>query len=414
MRLFAVVLVLVFAFGLPTFATLPAASGPSVLTSNLMSRMQKLVAEHGVDREMPPKFANALGVSDTGKIWSNREIAAKAGLGEAGELLHWFSVSRGGDKDLVLSRQRANTLLAFRANRDGSVVAAFTRDVSSGRVTMRSPAEAQADLDSELMFWDQNEEPISQWNLCLGELGGAHPVTAEEKLKSCTARIESGKETPRAVALAYVGRSNAHVEDTSKQLQDLEQSVKTDPTYAVAWAQLCSAHMGLSHDHKRAMQDCTKAITLDPKASEGWTFRGDISLYLRAYDRAIEDYNHAIKLQPTWMWPWDNRGEAFLRLNQFDRAIHDFTEVIRLSPNYAMGYLDRGIARMRKNELDAARADFEAGMKVDPKSASCLLGLGLVKRSRGDVVAGNADIAAAKAISPRAADNFVKDGIPVP
>lgn len=414
MRLFAVVLFLMSTYGLPARAALPATSEPSVLTSNLMSRMMKLVSERGTDHDMPAIFANALGVSAADQTWEYREFSLKAGLGKAGELLHGFSISRGGDKDLVLFRREGNTLLGFRANRDGLVVTAFTCDVSTGKITMRSPDEAQADLNSELMFWDENEESISQWKLCRGETFGAHPITAEEKLKSCTARIQSGKETPRNLALAYINRSEAYARDTSKEMQDLEESVKADPTFALAWAQLCLAHIWSSRDLDRAMQDCTKAITLDPKGPEGWTHRGDISLRLRAYDRAIEDYNHAIELQPTWMWPWDNRGEAYLRLNQFDRAIQDFDEVIRLSPDLAMGYLDRGRARMRKNELDAAQADFEAGINVDSKCAPCLLGVGLLKRLRGDLVAGNADIATAKAMLPGIAEEFVEDGIAVP
>jgi tetratricopeptide (TPR) repeat protein len=413
MRPFASVLVLLFAFGLPIHASSQKAPNTaSPLTSQLLSKMLQLVSTQGVDKELDAKLANALGFCEVGKNWLERQFTVK---GAPSNAQHVFAISRGDGQDFMVALQGLNSLHAYRVHRDGKVAAALVFDIPNGKITMGTPAEAQADLNAEMNIWTENVDALVLWPICQGELAGAHPVTAEKKIESCTALIESEKDTPSNVALALVNRAHAYGwANTERELEDLEQAVKVDPKYALAWAELCEAHLWVSHETERAKQDCTTSIKLAPQEPSGWTYRGDIHLNLHEYDQAIDDYNHAIDLNATWMWPWDNRGEAYMRSNRIDRGIQDFNEVIRLQPDYAMGYLDRGKAHLLKNELDAAMADFETGIKVDPKCGACLFGRGLVKRAKGNIADGDADIAKGKGVSPKVSDGFVDDGIPIP
>lgn len=45
------------------------------------------------------------------------------------------------------------TFHGFHAHRDGTVVSAFITDLQTRQTTMRDPAEAQKELDSELVIW---------------------------------------------------------------------------------------------------------------------------------------------------------------------------------------------------------------------------------------------------------------------
>ena len=262
----------------------------------------------------------------------------------------------------------------------------------------------------------QEPERQQQAKLCTGELGGANPVAADQKVAACTWLIQAGGLNPRQTAYVYVERSRGYdgQHDTDRAMADLDLAVKADPTDASAWAASCSAHHWTSHDMDRAMKECTTALTLDSKSSEAWTYRGDISLDQAKYDSAIADYDQAIALQAGWMWPWDNRGEAYLRSGRLDRAIQDFDQVIKLSPDYAMGHLDRGIARIKQNQLDLAQADFEQGLSIDPHCAACIYGRGIVRRMKGDLATGASDIAVAKAMNAKASGNFDRDGVPAP
>lgn len=262
---------------------------------------------------------------------------------------------------------------------------------------------------------DQQASPAQfkmDLQVCEGELGGGHAVTADAKIKACSDLLSSGQLTARGQSFVLVNRSFGYGGQKAEDLEaaDLDAATKADPSYEYAWAHSCAFHTW-QKDLARATQECSKAIELGPDDPNGWTFRGDIYLVSRDYEKAISDYDQAIKLDATWMWPWDNRGEAYLRSGKIDQAIQDFEMVIKLNPDYAMGYLDRGIARIKQKQLDSALSDFEQGLKVDTKCASCLYGRGVVKGLRGDKIGQAADIQAAKAMSPKASNNFDEDGV---
>lgn len=388
----------------------------SVVTPELINKIQKLAAEQGVDRTVNASFENPLGLTARNQDWLSRHIGANDPAGAS----HSVDFSRGNDKDIIVyvrAGSEGNTQI-FRARRDGLIVKAFTLNAAR-QLQARDAKAAQKELDAEFGFWAANVDQLissQDWTWCKGQPGGVNAVSPELRIRGCTSVIQSAKETPRNLALAYVNRGLAYntKRDNDAASKDFDQAVKVDPGFALAWAQSCSFHMWTSHDSDRAQKECSTAIKLDPKDASGWTYRGDIYLNLRDYERAIQDYNQAIELAPKWMWPWDNRGEAYLRSNNVDRAIQDFEKVIELAPDYAMGYLDRGMAYIIKKQLDLALADFEKGLKVDPKSASSLFGRGIVKRLKGDQAGGSADIASAQAMRAEVAESFKKNGIDVP
>src|SRR6185295_7290145 len=129
----------------------------SPLTSEVMSKMLQLIALRGTDRDLPALYANALGLSAEGQTWPDRQSAANE---DPDNILHAFAVGRGGDRDIVISVLRENSLHAFRAHRDGKVVTALISDKQTGKITMRAPAEAQKELDVELAFWASGVEKL--------------------------------------------------------------------------------------------------------------------------------------------------------------------------------------------------------------------------------------------------------------
>ncbi len=128
----------------------PAAASPgAMLTPALLAKVLRLIDLRGVQREVPPNYANALGMTASGQAWPDRQQAATQG-----KVLHGFAVSLGADQDVVVSVRDDAELRVFRVRRDGGmVVAACIVDLGDGDITMRAPAEAQAQLDDEMRFW---------------------------------------------------------------------------------------------------------------------------------------------------------------------------------------------------------------------------------------------------------------------
>jgi len=399
-------------------SVVPNATGPASsqipLSPDLLNRISALIAEHGSDGALKPQVSNALGLTGDGPSWRIREVGARADESNPSGPLQTIGVHLGTAGDVVILDWAHGIGQCIRVQQNGRVVKAIVLDPAADKPLVMPLAEAQKQANADFDFWDRNAERTGYWWTCRGNIKGAHPVDRDKKIEACTWLIQSGKETPREVAVAYLERGWGYRrEDAQKQVEDFSQSVKLDPANETAWAQLCQAQNWISEDAKLAAQSCSKAIELNPHSAEPWTFRGDIHLKAKEYELAIADYDHAIKLVPDWMWPLDNRGEAYLRENQIDRAIQDFDSVIRMNPDYAMGFLDRGVAEMRKGDMDAAMADFQMGIKVDPQCGSCFFGQGLVKRAKGKSAEGDADIAKAKELNPKAERNFVEDGIAV-
>ena len=109
-----------------------------------------VLGKRGHDRETPAIISNALGLTATNQTWPSREVAA---LDDRPHYLHGFAINRGDDRDIAFSIRSPNSIRAFRVHRDGQLVSALVEDLRTGQVTVRSPAEAQADLDIELAFW---------------------------------------------------------------------------------------------------------------------------------------------------------------------------------------------------------------------------------------------------------------------
>lgn len=149
------------AVALPAPASTPAALPASGTTNQplspeLLSKLLRLVAVKGTDREATAPFANALGLTPAGQGWPDRQIGANG----ADKIVHAFIVSRGTDQDVLLYISRPDSALIFRSQRDGKIVSALSFDKQTSALTIRNPDEAQKDLDSEFVFWANNVDTL--------------------------------------------------------------------------------------------------------------------------------------------------------------------------------------------------------------------------------------------------------------
>jgi tetratricopeptide (TPR) repeat protein len=114
-----------------------------------------------------------------------------------------------------------------------------------------------------------------QIDWCLNQ-GGSFPPDLQ--IGGCTASIQSGRWSGKALALAYVSRGDAY--DDKK-------------------------------DYDHAIADYNQAIQLDPKDADAHVSRGLVYNDKKDYDRAIADYNQAIQLDPKDADAYVSRGNAY-------------------------------------------------------------------------------------------------------
>jgi tetratricopeptide (TPR) repeat protein len=117
------------------------------------------------------------------------------------------------------------------------------------------------------------------------------------KIIACTALIQSGRQTPANLAVAYFNRAAIYI-DKSR--------------------------------YDEAMADFTNVIALDPDDAFAYGGRGYTYSAKSLFDEAIADYTKAIALKPDYANAYNNRAFAYEKKNERDKAISDYRTALKL------------------------------------------------------------------------------------
>jgi tetratricopeptide (TPR) repeat protein len=107
----------------------------------------------------------------------------------------------------------------------------------------------------------------------------------------------------------------------------------------------------------KAIDECSKAIELDPTLAKAYTYRGSAFNGKGDFDKAIADCSKAIEFGTTDYEAYHNRGISYYGKRDYDKAIADWSKAIELKPKNPWPYKDRGGAYCAKGDYDKAWAD---------------------------------------------------------
>ena len=115
-------------------------------------------------------------------------------------------------------------------------------------------------------------------------------------------------------------------------ISNYSKAISIDAKYALAYG-----NRGFAYVLKKqptliiqAIQDCTKAISLQPAAPDFYFYRGEAYLQKKLIDSALIDFTKAIQLGPDTSDYYNSRGKAYNQKGLFDLAIPDFTKAIKI------------------------------------------------------------------------------------
>ena len=173
---------------------------------------------------------------------------------------------------------------------------------------------------------------------------GADRTSPQPQIDGCTALIDSGDEAPRVLAIAYNNRGNAHTErgEYDRAIQDYDQSVKIDPTYAKAFNNRGVAYKK-KREYDRAIRDFDEAIKLDPSYASAFADRAQTLQTMGEYGRAARDYDEAIRLEPNLKPVWNGRCWNRAILGELPAALTDCNKALLLEPDTAAIFNSRGL-----------------------------------------------------------------------
>lgn len=137
------------------------------------------------------------------------------------------------------------------------------------------------------------------------------------------------------------------------------------PSDAQCFVIRARGHQGLLN-HKRAIEDSARALTLDPDSIEAYSIAAYSNAKRRAFAEAVKNYSVIIDktdTHPTYTsWARFGRAECHLALKNYAEAIEDTSECLKLLPNehqQAVAILARAEAYRRTKAFDKALTDLE-------------------------------------------------------
>src|SRR5215831_1190806 len=180
-----------------------------------------------------------------------------------------------------------------------------------------------------------------------------------------------------ADALLNRGAARAAQHDYARAVSYYDASLKLRPGDVRALLNRGIAH-GEQRNYPAALADFNEVIRLTPEGSEGYSGRCWIRAASgNAPEAAVEDCNRAVRLNPHDSAVIGYRALLALRLGDFDAAIVDYDRGLSTAPRNAAFLFGRGIAKLRAGNPTGAKEDLATAKALDPRIAQTYAGYGI-------------------------------------
>ena len=198
----------------------------------------------------------------------------------------------------------------------------------------------------------QNPKPKDNYLRNIELCNGSDRTSLEPRINGCTALIDSGQGTTAALAIAHNNRGNAYTAkgDYDRAIQDFDQSIKLNPTYAKPFNNRGVAYLRKG-EYDLAIKALDEAIKLNPNYGGAFANRAGIYLKKNEYDRAARDYDEAIRLEPNLEAVWNGRCWTRAILGALQAALEDCNKALQSGPNNAATYDSRGLIYLKMGQL---------------------------------------------------------------
>jgi tetratricopeptide (TPR) repeat protein len=137
-------------------------------------------------------------------------------------------------------------------------------------------------------------------------------------------------------------------------------------------------------DFDGAISDLNEAIKRDPNYTVAYYNRGTAKMEKEDYAGAAADFEKAIELKTRMEEVHNNLGLARLNSGDYDGALIAFDESIRLKSDNINAYHNRGLAHEHKGDIDKAIEDFKATIFINKEFAPGFYNWARMLAKKGD------------------------------
>jgi superkiller protein 3 len=171
--------------------------------------------------------------------------------------------------------------------------------------------------------------------------------------------------------------------DVTRSEGTLKRALQLAPQDANVWYQYGMLDAGLGRTGS-AIDKVTKAVSLNPDLTEGYTSLAGMLLAAGQVDLAAAAAQRALVIDPYDAAACNVAGRTLASKGQNSEALFDFKKATQLRSSYGPYQYDYALMLVRLNRFDDAQAAVEAGIKADPNLSAAheLLGSLLARRSQ--------------------------------
>jgi tetratricopeptide (TPR) repeat protein len=177
-----------------------------------------------------------------------------------------------------------------------------------------------------------------------------------------------------------------------KALEYFQQAIEKDPTYARAYAGMCTAYALLTNfgvltpkdGIPKAKSAAAKAIEIDIAQNEAYSQLGWIKmLYDWDFPEAEKEFQHAIELDPNFASTHEGYSMLLAALGRFDESLTEMKRARDLDPLSLIINTDFCTVLYYARRYDQAIAQCKAALELDPNFVLALWRFGSVYAAKG-------------------------------
>jgi eukaryotic-like serine/threonine-protein kinase len=161
----------------------------------------------------------------------------------------------------------------------------------------------------------------------------------------------------------------------------LESAVKTDPQFAVGFAELGEAYRlknAVDPNPKwieEASANCSHALQLDDRLPAAYVTLGRVHASSGKFDLALEEYQHALQFEPHNANAVMGIGSVFEKMGRIADAEESFKKGVAMRPDYWDGYNTLGQFYDHQRRYPEAISEYEHAAQLTPDNAVVYINL---------------------------------------
>lgn len=262
------------------------------------------------------------------------------------------------------------------------------RDKVYNQSDRETDIEDLADLEKEyaILYWDLDNTAMTL--VIIEEFLTKHPNNTtmlhlkvdvlnrenriQEALEICKILVQL--EPNNLYAKARVGNSYERLDEVKKAIECYSNILSEEPTYAPALRRMMYIYSYLSNENDD-LDQCAKAVEYASRfieatnAAEGYVERGNLYIDLYELDKAVEDCKKAIDLDPDAYYAYNNLGCALLKLRRVQEAVDPLKQAIAMDPDKEhLPYLNLAECYILLGEFDQAVKMYHEVLRLRPNS----------------------------------------------